>query len=262
MKNKKLNVDLRKLIMEMVFRSSEGHIPSSFSIIDIIEHIYSKVLCYDKNQLLANDRDIFVLSKGHGAAALYAVLYKEGVLSSEDLLNYSTRKGILGGHPDATKVPGAEASTGSLGHGFPMATGMALGKKIKGYSGRVFALLGDGECNEGTIWEAALVGAKRELGNLIAIVDLNGSAKQILPVDPLADKWAAFGWETYEVNGHDAQDLERIFTQVTLSTSNRPKAIVAHTVKGKGVSFVEGHGVWHHKIPSKIEMEQMLEELV
>lgn len=258
MEKKLLNKDLRKKIAEIIYRSKEGHIPSSFSIVDIIHYLYSHVLRIDPSNPKSPERDYFVLSKGHGGAALYVVLHKFGFIGDQDLLNYSLKGGILGGHPDTTKVPGAEASTGSLGHGFPTAAGIALGLKIQQRPNRVYALLGDGECNEGTIWETALVASKQSLVNLTAIVDLNGSAAQILPVDPLADKWRAFGWDPIEIDGHDEQDLKKAFHT---PSSGKPKVIIAHTIKGKGVSFVEGHGKWHHKIPSQEELEMIFEEL-
>lgn len=157
-----------------------------------------------------------------------------------------------------TKVPGAEASTGSLGHGFPTAAGIALGLKIKKMKNRVFALLGDGECNEGTIWETALVASRQKLDNLTAIIDLNGSAAQILPIDPIVDKWRAFGWDITEVDGHNESELINAFSFQNIS---KPRVIIAHTIKGKGVSFIEGHGKWHHKIPNEEELEMIFEEL-
>ncbi|PIS02118.1 MAG: transketolase [Chlamydiae bacterium CG10_big_fil_rev_8_21_14_0_10_42_34] len=253
-----LNKDLRKEIVEMIFRAKEGHIPSSFSIIDIIHHLYSKVLKFDPNNPKWEERDYFILSKGHGGVALYVVLHKFGFLNQEHILSYSLKGGILGGHPDSTKVPGAEACTGSLGHGFPTAAGVALGLKIQQKPNRVYALLGDGECNEGTIWETALVAAKQRLSNLTAIIDFNGSAAQILPVDPLADKWRAFGWNVVEIDGHDENQLELAFSA---PRKEGPLAVIAHTTKGKGVSFIEGHGKWHHKIPTHEELKLIFEEL-
>ncbi len=256
-----MNKELRKTIARIIHHSKEGHIPSSFSIVDIIDFLYEKVLQFDPQQPSWSERDYFILSKGHGAAALYAVLHKQGFFSDEVLNSYSNKGSLLGGHPDCTCVPGAEASTGSLGHGFPTAAGLALGLRIQKKPNRVFALLGDGECNEGTIWETALVASKQRLNNLVAIVDFNGSAEQILPVDPLADKWRSFGWQTFEINGHSSDDLARVFTQLEASLFVGPKVVIAHTVKGKGVSFVEGHGKWHHKIPSSEELEAIYCEL-
>lgn len=254
-----LNNALRKKIVEIIYKAGEGHIPSSFSIVDILDYLYGNVLKYKPNSPDWEERDYFILSKGHGAAALYVVLNKYGILSSEKLATYSKRGSILGGHPDTTQIPGIEASTGSLGHGFSTAMGIALGLRIKQRNNRVFALLGDGECNEGTIWEAALVASKQKLSNLVAIIDFNGSAAQILPVDPLVEKWNSFGWNTLEINGHDFNDLSQAFQTITYD--NRPTAIIAHTVKGKGISFIEGHGKWHHRIPNDEELDQIKQEL-
>jgi transketolase len=253
-----LNAPLRKKIVEIVSRSKEGHIPSSFSIVDIIHFLYAHVLRVDPKNPQWEGRDYFILSKGHGAAGLYVVLHKFGFVSDEQLYSYSLKGSILGGHPDCTKVPGAEASTGSLGHGFPSAAGVALGLKIQKRPNRVFALLGDGECNEGTIWETALVASKQGLNNLTAIIDLNGSAAQILPVDPLPDKWRSFGWEVLEIDGHNEEHLATAFSSFPQS---KPRAIIAHTVKGKGVPFLEGHGKWHHRIPSEEEQELIFQVL-
>ncbi len=258
---KKLNSDLRKTIAEMVYRSKEGHLPSSFSIVDIVAFLYANVLRYDAKNPAWSERDYFILSKGHGAAALYVVLRKYNFITEEDIQLYGNKAGILGGHPDMTEVPGAEASTGSLGHGFPIAAGVALGLKIRQKKNKVYTLLGDGECNEGTIWETALVAAKQKLDHLIAIIDFNGSAAQILPVDPLADKWKAFGWETVEIDGHDPLQMEKALGKNAWEANGKPKVVIAHTVKGKGVSFLEGHGKWHHKIPNEMELMLICEEL-
>lgn len=255
------NNDLRIKIMELVVRSGEGHIPSSFSIVDIIEYLYSSVLKFNPKNPCWSERDFFILSKGHGCGALYVVLHKHGFLSDEDLLLYSKPTGILGGHPDMTIVPGAEASTGSLGHGFPTAVGLALGLKIQKKENRVYCLLGDGECHEGTIWEAANVGANRKLNNLCAIIDWNGSAAQLMPNDNLPQKWSAFGWETYVIDGHSNADFDKTFCKISQSKDDRPKAVIAKTIKGKGVKFMEGHGVWHHKIPSPQEFQSAKKEL-
>ena len=256
-----LNRDLRLKIAHMVKVSGEGHIPSSYSIVDIIEHLYARVLRVDPRNPTWSERDYFVLSKGHGAAGLFAVLHKHGFLTDRDIADYSTSRGILGGHPDTTKVPGAEASTGSLGHGFPTAVGLALGLRIQNLPNRVFALLGDGECHEGTIWESANVGANQRLGNLCAIIDWNGSAAQLMPHDDMPAKWRAFGWEVHEIDGHSSSDLEGVFSKLSFDATGTPKAVIAHTVKGKGVSFVEGHGRWHHRIPDDTEMAGIIKEL-
>ncbi len=257
----KLNSNLRIKIAEMVKISGEGHIPSSFSIVDIIDYLYGKVLKYNLNNLSSNDRDYFILSKGHGCGALYSVLNKYGIISEKDIQDYSTSNGIIGGHPDMTKVPGVEASTGSLGHGFPTSIGLALGLKIKNKSNKVFVLLGDGECHEGTVWESANIGNNLNLGNLCAIVDWNGSAEQLMPEDDLISKWKAFGWEVFLLDGHCSLSMNKVFSSLNFGLDSKPKVILAKTIKGKGVSFTEGHGKWHHKIPSDTEMDNIIKEL-
>ncbi len=256
-----MNSDLRKKIVDMICKGKEGHIPSSFSIIDILNYLYEKVLTYDSSNPKWSKRDYFILSKGHGAATLYIILRKFGFIDDDIINLYSQVDGILGGHPDVTKVPGVEASTGSLGHGFPISAGLALGLKIQNMKNRVFCLLGDGECNEGTIWETAMVAKNLQLGNLVAIVDFNGSAAQILPVDPFRKKWEAFGWETYEIDGHNLQEIDSVFSNLKYDIKGNPKVIIAHTLKGKGVSFIEGHGKWHHRIPNEEELNRIFLEL-
>lgn len=255
------NKDLRLQVAEMVKRSGEGHIPSSFSIVDIIDTLYGKVLKYTVDNPRSPNRDYFILSKGHGCGALYAVLKKYGFLTDRDIELYSKPGGVLGGHPDRTKVPGVEASTGSLGHGFPTATGIALGLKIQNRTNRVFSLLGDGECHEGTIWESANIAANQQLGNLCAIIDWNESGAQLMPIDDLPARWKSFGWEVHETDGHDPAELEALFNQLEYSLNSPPKAIIARTVKGFGVSFIEGHGKWHHRIPNDDEMTALTKEL-
>jgi transketolase len=256
-----MNEDLRKKIVEIVHRSKEGHIPSSFSIVDIINHLYENELRYNSQNPDWGERDYFILSKGHGCAGLYVVLEKFGFISSEDLQNYSSFQGILGGHPDMTKVPGVEASTGSLGHGFPTAIGLALGLRIQNKNNRIFCLIGDGECHEGTIWESANVGANQKLGNLCAIIDWNKSGAQLMPVDDVPSRWRAFGWETYVIDGHSHEELTKTFSSLNLSVDGKPKAVICNTIKGKGVSFLEGHGIWHHRIPSRQELLEINREL-
>lgn len=254
------NADLRLAIARLVAQSGEGHIPSAFSIVDILDVLYGSILKYDISDSSSPDRDYFILSKGHGAAALFVVLQKYGLLPADELDRYGTVEGILGGHPDVTRVPHVEASTGSLGHGFPTATGVALGLKIQARNNRVVALLGDGECHEGTVWESANVAANQRLDRLVAIVDWNQSGAQLLPVDDLPARWAAFGWTVVEIDGHDPDAIRD--SLMAPSTSGRPTCVIAHTVKGKGVSFVEGHGPWHHRVPTHAELDAIREELL
>jgi len=257
------NAELRLRIARIIKQSGEGHIPSSYSIIDIIAFLYSEILRVDPQNPDWEDRDYFVLSKGHGSSALYVVLNKMGFLTDEDLETYGTLHGKLGGHPDVTQVSGVEASTGSLGHGFPTAVGIALGLKIKGSANKVYVLVGDGECHEGTIWESAHVARNLGLGNLYAVVDWNGSAEQLMPFDQLPEKWRAFGWNVRVVDGHSDDEMRHAFTEFDKTSDDHvPKIIVAKTIKGKGVSFIEGHGLWHHRIPTDQEMLEIERELV
>ncbi|KZN65097.1 hypothetical protein N473_00590 [Pseudoalteromonas luteoviolacea CPMOR-1] len=253
-----MNQDLRKRIAEIIYQAKEGHIPSSYSIVDIINHLYTSVLSYDSNNPTWEKRDYFILSKGHGCAALWVVLEKLNLLPERALEQYSQFGGILGGHPDRTKVPFVEASTGSLGHGMPMAVGCALAHKITGNDNKVFCLVGDGECHEGTIWESAHVATNRNLNNLTVIVDWNQSAAQLCPTDDLPAKWRSFGWHTVVFDGHNQAQIEAAFNE---NDAQAPTVLIAKNVKGKGVSMTEGHGPWHHKIPSKEELEHILEAL-
>jgi transketolase len=169
--------------------------------------------------------------------------------------------GILGEHPDCTKVPGAEASTGSLGHGLPIAVGIALGLRLRNMNNKLYVLVGDGECHEGSIWEAANVANNLQLGNLCVIVDWNGSAAQLMPRDDLPAKWRAFGWETVVIDGHSDAELHNAFSDVRFQLKGSPTAIIARTVKGKGVPMLEGHGTWHHRIPTAEELKVIMEAL-
>lgn len=254
-----MNSDLRLRILNMICASGEGHIPSSYSIVDIINYIYEETVDIESIRNNSIDRDYFILSKGHGAAALYAVLEKFGLLSDLELESYGRKDSILGGHPDTTKIKYVEASTGSLGHGLPIATGVAMGLKIKGINRKVFCLIGDGECQEGTVWESANIAANQGLENLIVFVDWNGSAQQLMPIENLGEKWKAFGWKVFTCDGHSNTELRRTLLEV--SEVSGPTVILARTVKGKGSKLIEGHGVWHHKIPNAKELEQITLEL-
>lgn len=256
-----MNNDLRKKIVDMIIKAEEGHIPSSFSIIDIISILYDKHLKYDPKMPDWEERDYFVLSKGHGCAALNVVLQKHGFIFQEALDNCGKFNAILGGHPDRTKVPGVEASTGSLGHGLPYSVGIALGQKILKTTNRVYVLVGDGECHEGSVWEAALIAQNMKLDNLCCIVDYNGSAAQILPHPDIAGQWRAFGWAVTVIDGHNADEINKAFKDFKKNKTVKPFVIIANTVKGKGVSFMETHGPWHHKIPNATEYKAIMEEL-
>ena len=256
-----LNKDLRKKIVDMVVEGKDGHIPSAFSIIDIVTLLYRDFLKFDALNPLWVDRDYFILSKGHGCLALYVNLHRHGFINDHDVEMFCKYGGILGEHPDRTKVPGAEASTGSLGHGLSFAVGIALGLKIQEKSNRLFVLLGDGECHEGTIWEAANVASNRRLGSLCAIVDWNQSAMQLLPQDDMPAKWAAFGWNVQVVDGHNEAEISKAIMNIQFAGDGTPSVIVAKTIKGKGVSLMEGHGIWHHRIPNEEEYDLIMASL-
>ncbi len=256
-----MNTQLRKKIVDMVVAGNDGHIPSAFSILDIITILYKEFLKFNSENPEWEDRDYFILSKGHGCLALYVILEKHGFLTKNDLDLFCKTEGILGEHPDCTKVPGVEASTGSLGHGLPFAIGIALGLKIQKKQNKIYVLVGDGECHEGTIWEAANVANNLQLGNLCVIVDWNGSAAQLMPRDDLLAKWKAFGWNVSVTDGHTEKDLKSAFNKIESKIEGSPSVILAKTVKGKGVPLIEGHGPWHHRIPNSEEYKIIMEAL-
>jgi len=207
--------------------------------------------------------DKFILSKGHAATALYAILSYKGIINRNNLLNYGKKGSFLEEHPSPKQI-GVEAATGSLGHGLPIANGMALANKIREINSRVFVLMSDGECNEGSVWEAAMFAAQNELQNLTAIVDYNkwqatGRSEEVLKLKPLAEKWRSFGWDVMEVDGHVHQELFDGMTKKHDTT--KPRMILAHTVKGKGVSFMEDDNNWHYRTPTEDELKAAKIEL-
>lgn len=256
-----MNKELRRRIVDIITRGKDGHIPSALSIIDILSVLYKHCLKFDPKNPKWSERDYFILSKGHGCVGLYAILEKFGFISQKDVELFCRPGGKLGEHPDCTKVPGVEASTGSLGHGFPFAVGIALGLRLKGMKNKVVTLVGDGECHEGTVWEAANIANNLQLGNLCVIVDWNGSAAQLMPRDELAAKWRAFGWQTQVIDGHSEKEILKALKSVKFKLKGLPTAIIAKTVKGKGVRMIEGHGVWHHRIPNADEYKMISEAL-
>jgi len=257
--------ELRALIFKTIIAAGGGHIPTSFSIVEILTVLFYKVLNFNLENHNDPDRDRFILSKGHGAVSLYAVLADLGFFDTDMLMSFGKKGTRLGGHPDMYKVPGVEASTGSLGHGFPFAIGQALAGKIDKKDYRVYALLGDGECQEGSVWEAALCASHNELDNFIAIVDYNkfqamDRIESINALEPFVDKWKAFGWETVEVDGHDIGELLETLKSVPLK-KGKPNLIMAHTLKGKGISYMENQAIWHYRMPNEEEMKIACQEL-
>jgi transketolase len=240
---------LRKSIVRALAAGKRGHVGAAFSIVEILRVLYDDVLRYDAKNPRWPDRDRFILSKGHGCLALYAVLADKGFFPEAELDKFCASDGILGGHPDSGKVPGVEASTGSLGHGLSMGVGFALSAKLDARKHRIFVVVGDGECAEGAIWEAALCAARHQLDQLTVLVDYNrqqtyGTTADML--EPFAGKWAAFGFAVREVNGHDVEALRNVLSTVPFERG-KPNAILCHTIKGKGVSFTERNLSWHHK---------------
>jgi transketolase len=242
---------LRHLIVRALAGGKRGHIGSSMSLVEIMRVLYDDILRYRPHEPDWQDRDRCILSKGHGCLALYVVLADKGFFPLEVLDTFCKRDSILGGHPEAGKVPGVEASTGSLGHGVPIAVGRAMALRMRKSDSRVFVVTGDGEINEGSVWEAALSASKHRLDNLTLLVDYNkiqsaGLTAEILDLEPLLDKWRAFGFAAAEVDGHDVDALRDLLRRTPLAPG-RPTAIVCHTVKGKGISFAEHDPEWHHK---------------
>ena len=255
------SLELRRAIVEALIGGRRGHVGSSLSLVEILRVLYDDVLRVRPQEPRWAGRDRCILSKGHGCLALYAILADKGFFPREELARQCTPGALLGGHPDP-HIPGVEASTGALGHGLPIGLGMALAAKMRGAAHRVFVLMGDGELDEGSVWEAALSASKHKLSNLTAIVDYNklqsyGAVADVLPLEPLADKWRAFGFEVREVDGHDVAALRALFGALPLA-SDKPACIIAHTVKGKGIPFAEGDPKWHHKATFDAESGEKL----
>ncbi|MGE5396866.1 MAG: transketolase, partial [Chitinophagales bacterium] len=253
-------------IILMLTEAGSGHPGGSLSAVDIMACLYFWEMKYDAGRPDWPDRDRFVLSKGHAAPLLYAVLAESGFFPREELFSLRKLGSPLQGHPDMRKLAGVEASTGSLGQGIGWAVGMALAARLDQRESRVYTLLGDGEIEEGIVWEAIMAAAHYKLENLVAIVDCNGlqidgPVTRVMSPEPVADKFRAFGWHVEEINGHDLQAIMKALDQARQNTGG-PTAIVARTVKGKGVSFMENQVDWHGKAPSRDEAERALAELI
>jgi Transketolase, N-terminal subunit len=249
---------IRRDLLNISFTSGHGHLPTCFSIVELLQALYGTMRHDPANPELA-DRDIFVLSKGHAALAYYAVLARQGYFPVEAVASFGSCGATFGCHADRSKIPGVEVSTGSLGHGIGIAVGMALALKIKQQpQRRVYTLVGDGESNEGTVWEAALVAESRRLDNLTVIYDNNRSHSRGLQVADPGAKFAAFGFEVQEVDGHDIAAIQECLRK----PASRPKAIIAHTVKGRGCpTMVADQYAWHRRSPKEQELHTLLEEL-
>lgn len=245
------SIHLRELVVRGLAGGERGHIGSSMSLIEILRVLYDSILRYNPADPDWAGRDRCILSKGHGCLALYALLADKGFFPTSELDRFCRFDSILGGHPERRKVPGVEASTGALGHGLSIGVGMALALRVRKSDSSVYVVCGDGEINEGSVWEAAMSASKHRLGRLTVIVDYNkiqsaGRTSEILDLEPLADKWTSFGFSTTEVNGHDIAALRDALKPGREATGT-PRAVIAHTVKGKGISFAEDDPAWHHK---------------
>ena len=243
--------DLRRTIIETLAAGRRGHVGAAFSLVEILRVLYDDILRYDPKNPKWEQRDRFILSKGHGCLALYVLLAEKGFFPRSELQKFCKSDGILGGHPEYGKVPGIEASTGSLGHGLPIGVGFALNAKYEKAGHRIFVIIGDGESNEGSVWEAAMSAGKHHLSNLTVLVDYNkqqsyDTTAAVQNMEPFAAKWQAFGWATTEVDGHNIAELKSVLSALPLEP-DKPSAIICHTVKGKGVGFVENNLNWHHK---------------
>lgn len=256
---------IRKDIVRMITEAKSGHPGGSLSAVDVVTALYFKVMRHNPKDPRWKDRDRFILSKGHAAPLLYAVLAESGYFEVKELLTLRKLGSRLQGHPDMKRLPGVEISTGSLGHGLSVGNGMAIAGKLnkKGY--RVYVLLGDGECQEGQVWEAAMTASHYKLDNVTAILDYNGlqidgPVKDVMNINPISNKWRAFGWYVIEINGHDFKEIFYSFEKVK-KLKGKPGIIIAHTTKGKGVSFMENVVDFHGKAPTKEQTVQALKEL-
>lgn len=254
---------IRRADLQMIKTAGLGHVGGDMSVTDILATLYGGVLSIDPAHPDDPERDRFVLSKGHCAGALYCTLALCGFFAQSELSSFAQPLSALNGHPNRTKVPGVETNTGPLGHGFPVAVGHALAAKLQGSPRRTFVVLGDGELQEGSNWEAAMTASHYQLASLTAVVDRNrlqqgAPTEATKALEPLADKWTAFGFEVREVDGHD---IAALLTAFAPSGTGRPVAVIANTIKGKGVSFMEDRVEWHHKVPSAEQVAQALQEL-
>lgn len=257
---------LRSRIIETSFKTGTPHLGSCLSCVDILTALYFGVLNIDPANPKAANRDRCILSKGHGAMGLFHVLAARGFYPLSDLDSYGQDGGVFAEHPPTPEhLAGIEAATGSLGHGLPLGLGMAMAGRIQRRDYMVYAVLGDGECNEGSNWEAAMLASAQRVSHLCVIVDFNkwqatGRSQEVMALDPLVDKWKAFGWNSLEVDGHDFQQLLGALSQFP-NANGKPTAIIAHTVKGKGASFMEDDNNWHYRIPTADEVIQAQKQL-
>ena len=256
--------EMRARLVEMSHNSGACHLAGCLSCVDVLVALYWEILRIDPENPKDPNRDRFIMSKGHAAQALYTTLAMREFCSEKDLEEFCQAGSKLTEHPSIGSLPGIEAATGSLGHGLGLGLGMAYAAKLRQLDYRTFVLLSDGECNEGSIWEAAMMAPQHGLDNLVAFIDFNkwqaiGRSTEVLALEPFADKWKAFGWMTQEIDGHNMDAVVSALKKA--EDADRPAVIVAHTIKGKGVSFMEDDNNWHYRIPTAQEVQAAHQEL-
>lgn len=252
--------NIKKKILQAAFNAGEGHLASAFSVLDILYVLYQNVMKFNHENMNDEDRDFLILSKGHASLAHAAILEKNNFISHRQFMEFGSHESILGGHLSKNKVPGVEASTGSLGHGISISIGLALASKIKQINNRIFVIVGDGECNEGTFWESMLLGAHHRLDNLLCVIDFNRSNDRALKLDSLEDKLNSFGWNVITIDGHSHSEIELALSAKNIGSS-KPCAVIANTIKGNGIKEMENNPAWHHRTPTENELKNMMDEL-
>ena len=259
--------ELRLQILNTALKAGKGHVPPAFSWVDIgVGLFYGKHFRLRPSEPKWEDRDRFILSKGHGCLTLYAILADLGFFPKAELDHFCRPGSLLAGHPD-TNIPGVEAVSGSLGHGLGVSAGLALGAKRNSQKWNVVTVMGDGECQEGSVWEAAMFASHHRLNNLVAVIDRNrlgatSFTEENLTLEPLESKWEAFGWEVVTIDGHSFEELNEVFSGIRHRAYSKPLLIIAQTIKGKGVSFMEGSVDWHHRLPKGPEVEEAIRQLM
>lgn len=261
---KRKAVEIRKELLTMIYEAKTGHTGGALSSTDILTALYYKIMNVDATNPKWDDRDRFIQSKGHTVEPLWAILADKGFFPKEELKTFSQFGTRLIGHPN-NKVPGIEVNTGALGHGLPVAVGMAIAAKLDNKSYKVFTIMGDGEQAEGSVWEGAMCAAQYKLDNLVAIVDRNrlqitGSTEDVMGLEPFGDKWRSFGWEVVEVDGNDMEQVVKVFSNIP-AKSGKPTMVLANTTKGKGVKAAENIAGWHHRVPTEEEYSVAMKEL-
>lgn len=253
-----ISKETRKQILKMIVKATASHIASSYSIVELLVYLYDKVLQIDPKHPDSPLRDRFILSKGWGVSALYSILARKGFFKKVLLDAYCENGSKMIGMATRNDIPGIEATTGSIGHGLPIGAGMAMAMKLKKISKRVYVLMGDGGCDEGAIWETALIASHHKLNNLIGIIDYNkwqsfGRTNEVLNLEPLKAKWETFNWNVVEINGHDFNEIEAAI-KTSHKSQSKPTMIIAHTIKGKGLSIIEDKNEYHYRTPREVEL--------